>query len=72
MRSKPTESFATRVRADEADLLREVLDETGLNEAELLRVAIRYYLTKNPHNIEALYPEGSIQRMFAEMGSNDA
>lgn len=67
-----SKAFATRLPAAEVEQLEAALEETGQSKCEFVREAIRYYVSKNPDEIAALYPENSVGRFIAELGDNDA
>lgn len=67
MSNEPTEAFATRLPPALAVPLRVAIDETGMTRADILRVAVAYYLRRNPHSIKALAREGSVDHMLAQM-----
>ena len=66
MPSEKSQAFATRLPADEAATIERAMAETDRSKAELLRRALRYYRKRNPDDIVAFYPEGSVGRMLAE------
>lgn len=66
MPDEKSQAFATRLPADEAATIEQALVETDRSKAELLRRALRYYRRRNPDDIAAFYPEGSVERMLAE------
>ena len=66
MPDEKSQAFATRLPADEAATIEQALVETDLSKAELLRRALRYYRRRNPDDIAAFYPEGSVERILAE------
>lgn len=72
MRSHTSKAFATRLQATEAEQFEAVLEETGQSKSELVRRAIRYYVSKNPDEITILYPENSVSRFMAELDGNNA
>lgn len=57
MESGETEAFATRLTSEEAERVREVLDQTELTKSDLLARGFRYYMDENPDNIPAFRPE---------------
>lgn len=67
-----SKAYATRLPATEAEQLEAALEETGLSTSELVRRAIRYYISKNPDEFTVLYPENSVSRFMAELEGNDA
>lgn len=67
MRSHSSEAFATRLPAQEAEQIEAAIEDTGWSESDFVRYAIRYYVTRNPDDIPALYPDNSINRLLAEM-----
>lgn len=67
MRARSSEAFATRLPAQEAEQIKAAIEDTGWSESDFVRHAIRYYFTRNPDEIPALYPDHSINRLLAEM-----
>jgi hypothetical protein len=57
MRSNGTEAFATRLSCEEAELILEAVEQTGLSRSELLARGFRYYLEENPDEIPAFHPD---------------
>jgi predicted DNA-binding protein len=72
MGTQPSKAFATRLSAAESEQLEAALKETGQSESEFVRRALRYYVSKNPDEIIALYPENSVNRFIAKLGHDDA
>lgn len=71
MRDEPSEAFATRLPPELAAPIRAVIEETGMSRAEILRLAVAYYLRRNPDGFEALVRKGSVDHMLAEMERMD-
>jgi hypothetical protein len=67
MRARSSEAFATRLPAQEAEQIEAAIEDTSWSKSDFVRHAIRYYVTRNPDDIPALYPDHSINRMLAEM-----
>jgi metal-responsive CopG/Arc/MetJ family transcriptional regulator len=67
-----SKAYTTRLPATEAEQLEAALEETDQSRSELVRRAIRYYLSKNPDEITVLYPENSVSHLMAELGGNNA
>lgn len=67
MGSDPTEAFATRLPAAEAQRVEEALTETGWTQSQFVRTAIQHYLQTNPDDIGVLYPEHSLGRFSKEL-----
>jgi predicted DNA-binding protein len=67
-----SKAFATRLPAAEVEQIEAALEETGQSKCGFVREAIRYYVSKNPDEIAALYPENSVGRFIAELGDSDA
>lgn len=65
METESTKAFATRLPAEEAEVLDEVVAEIGLTRSAVVRKAIRFYLVKNPDNATALTPEDFTGQMIA-------
>lgn len=57
MTTGETEAFATRLSAEEAECVREALDQTDLSQSDLLALGFRYYMAENPDDIPAFRPE---------------
>lgn len=67
METESTKAFATRLPAEEAEVLNEVVEETRLTRSALLRKAIRLYMVKNPDHATVLTPDDFTSRMMAEL-----
>ena len=67
MSEESSTAFATRLPSEEARQLESIIEATGQSQSDVLRRAIRFYLDRNPDGVPALYPEGSVERMMAEM-----
>lgn len=67
MGSNPTEAFATRLPAAEAEQLEKALTEAGWTKSQLVRRAVRHYVNDNPDEIGVLYPEHSLGRFMEEL-----
>jgi hypothetical protein len=72
MRDQTSKAFAARLPAERAKQVEAVLDRTGWSQSEFVRRALQFYTSQNPDRIPALYPEDSIQQLFAEMEVDDA
>jgi predicted DNA-binding protein len=72
MRDQTSKAFAARLPAQEVARIEAAIEETGQTQSEFVRRAIRYYRSRNPDQIIALYPENSVNRWLAEMGADDA
>lgn len=68
MTAGETVAFATRLRAEEAELIKEAVDQAGISRSELLAFGFRYYMDKNPDNIPAFRPEGQDLCYLEEAG----
>jgi hypothetical protein len=64
---EPTKAFATRVTASEAAQLEDALEETDWTKSDLVRRAIQSYIERNPDDIRAFYPEGSLEEFVTEL-----
>jgi hypothetical protein len=53
MTTGETETFATRLSAEEAAQIQEVLDNTDVLKAHLIARGFRYYVEENPDNLPA-------------------
>ena len=51
MTTGETEAFATRLSAEEAERIRDALDQTDLSRSDLLARGFRYYVAENPDDI---------------------
>lgn len=67
MRSKPTRPFATRLPAQQADLVDAAIEETESTQSDFLRRALEYYVRRNPDDIQALYPDDSALGIIRDM-----
>jgi predicted DNA-binding protein len=67
MRSKLTRSFATRLPAEQAELLNSAIDETGSTKAELLRRAVTYYINLNPDHLLSLETDDTVLGFILDM-----
>lgn len=63
-----TEAFATRLSADEAERIRDALNQTDLSRCDLLARGFRYYMAKNPHDIPAFRPEDPKRGPLEDLG----
>jgi len=66
----PTEAFATRLPAEQADQIEAAIKETETTRSDLLRRAVEYYIHRNPGDVAVFYSEGSINRLLAETGED--
>jgi|GEM_PF-2214572 metal-responsive CopG/Arc/MetJ family transcriptional regulator len=70
MSEESSRAFATRLPSEDARQLESIIEATGQSRSDVVRRAIRFYLDRNPDRVPELYPEGSVDRMMAEMGEN--
>jgi hypothetical protein len=68
MTTGETEAFATRLTAEEAAQIQEVLDNTDLNKAHLIARGFRFYLKENPDNLPAFRSDNYENDPLAEAG----
>jgi hypothetical protein len=64
---KETTAFATRLQAEEAELVEEAIEATDDNQSAFVRRALEYYIHRNPDNIEVLSPDHSLERFAASL-----
>lgn len=67
MGPEPTKAFATRLSADEAELIEAVIEETGWLKSDLVRRAVQHYMVENPDNVRVLTPDDFTSRILAEL-----
>jgi hypothetical protein len=53
MTTSETEAFATRISAEEAERIRDALEQTDFSRSDLLARGFRYYVAENPDDIPA-------------------
>ena len=62
-----TKAVATRLPAEKAALLEQVVDDHNVTTAAVVRRAILHYIETNPDKIRAFYPDDSLAAFVEEL-----
>lgn len=60
MGSTRTNSVAGRVPIEQAELIEQAADKENVTKSDLVRRAVELYINRNPDDIPAFYPDGSL------------
>jgi len=67
MGSSRTDPVAGRIPIGQAELLEQAAAEHDSTKAALVQRAVAFYIKRNPDEIPAFYPEGSVGAIMAEL-----
>lgn len=67
MSPNQTKAVATRLPAEKAALLEQVVNDHDVTTAAVVRRSITYYIETNPDKIRAFYPDDSLAAFVEEL-----